>query len=162
MYFVILVSFSLSFLSECLVDVHLISFCPADHVPDWQQPRILLGMCEARSVNVKKTRTTTETGSIDALNERNDVVTKYPPSYFVFRHYSRHVFFVGLFRLVKARTGCVFLLQGNPVRVKGSPYLQHRVATLLVQHGRRHQNHPTRNPFLKSCRFRLCLVQAAV
>ena len=44
----------------------------------------------------------------------------------------------------------------------GSTYLQHRVATLLVQHGRRHQNHPTRNPFLKSCRFRLCLVQAAV
>ena len=41
-------------------------------------------------------------------------------------------------------------------------YLQHRVATLLVQHGRRHQNHPTRNPFLKSCYFRLCLVQAAV
>ena len=47
-------------------------------------------------------------------------------------------------------------------RMFGSPYLQHRVATLLVQHGRRHQNHPTRNPFLKSCRFRLCLVQAAV
>ena len=46
--------------------------------------------------------------------------------------------------------------------IGGSPYLQHRVATLLVQHGRRHQNHPTRNPFLKSCRFRLCLVQAAV
>ena len=44
----------------------------------------------------------------------------------------------------------------------GSPYLQHRVATFLVQHGRRHQNHPTGNPFLKSCRFRLCLVQAAV
>ena len=43
-----------------------------------------------------------------------------------------------------------------------SPYLQHRVATLLVQHGRRHQKHPTRNPFLKICRFRLCLVQAAV
>ena len=41
----------------------------------------------------------------------------------------------------------------------GSPYLQHRVATLLVQHGRRHQNHPTRNPFLNSCRFRLCSVQ---
>ena len=40
--------------------------------------------------------------------------------------------------------------------------MQHRVATLLVQHGRRHQNHPTRNPFFKSCRFRLCLVQAAV
>ena len=32
----------------------LISFCPADHVPDWQ-PRIVLGMVEARSVNnVKK------------------------------------------------------------------------------------------------------------
>ena len=47
-------------------------------------------------------------------------------------------------------------------RFDGSPYLQHRVATLLVQHGRRHQNHPTRNPFLKSCCFRLCLIQAAV
>ena len=33
---------------------------------------------------------------------------------------------------------------------QGSPYLQHRVATLLSQHGRRHQNHPTRNPFWKS------------
>ena len=40
-----------------LVDVPLISFCPANHVPDWQ-PRILLGMVEARSVNVKKTTTT--------------------------------------------------------------------------------------------------------
>ena len=40
-----------------LVDVPLISFCPADHVPDWQ-PRILLGMVEARSVNEKKTTTT--------------------------------------------------------------------------------------------------------
>ena len=36
-----------------LVDVPLISFCPADQVPDWQ-PRIILGMVEARSVNVKK------------------------------------------------------------------------------------------------------------
>ena len=36
----------------------LIFFCPADHVPDWQ-PRILLGMVEARSGNVKKTTTTT-------------------------------------------------------------------------------------------------------
>ena len=41
-----------------LVDVPLISFCPADHVPDWQ-PRILLGMVEARSVNVKKQQHTT-------------------------------------------------------------------------------------------------------
>ena len=39
--------------------------------------------------------------------------------------------------------------------------MQHRVATLLVQRGRRHQNHPTRNPFLKSCRFRLCFIQRA-
>ena len=41
-----------------LVDVPLIFFCPADHVPDWQ-PRVLLGIVEARSVNVKKTTTTT-------------------------------------------------------------------------------------------------------
>ena len=40
-----------------LVDFPLISFCPADHVPDWQ-PRIVLGMVETRSVNVKKTTTT--------------------------------------------------------------------------------------------------------
>ena len=63
--FVILVPFSSSFLFVCvcvffffcshwsLVDVPLIFFCPVDHVPDWQ-PRILLGMVEARSVNVKK------------------------------------------------------------------------------------------------------------
>ena len=44
-----------------LVDVPLIFFCPADHVPDCQ-PRILLGMVEARSVNVKKTTTTGATG----------------------------------------------------------------------------------------------------
>ena len=39
-----------------MVDVPLISFCPADHVPDWQ-PRVELGMVKARSVNnnVKKT-----------------------------------------------------------------------------------------------------------
>ena len=63
-YFVI-VPFFLSFLL-CFVaffcsrrrflDVPLIFFCPADHVPDWQ-PRILLGMVEARSVNVKKATT---------------------------------------------------------------------------------------------------------
>ena len=41
-----------------LVDVPLIFFCPADHVPDWQQC-ILLGMFEARLVIVKKTTTTT-------------------------------------------------------------------------------------------------------
>ena len=37
-----------------LVNVPLVFFCPAHQVPDWQ-PRILLGMVEARSVNVKKT-----------------------------------------------------------------------------------------------------------
>ena len=64
MYFVIHVPFSLSFVCVflcshwSLVDVPLIFFCPADHVPDWQ-PRVLLGMVEARSVNVKKTTTTT-------------------------------------------------------------------------------------------------------
>ena len=40
-----------------LVDVPLIFFCPADHVPDWQPRGVLLGMVEARSVNVKKTTT---------------------------------------------------------------------------------------------------------
>ena len=57
-------SFSLSFLCVCVfpllslelgIDVPLIFFCPADHVPDWQC--ILLDMVEARSVNVKKTTT---------------------------------------------------------------------------------------------------------
>ena len=53
--FVIPVPFSLSFFfffffffcsHWSLVDVPLIFFCPADHVPDWQ-PRVLLGMVEA-------------------------------------------------------------------------------------------------------------------
>ena len=35
-----------------------------DHVPDWQ-PRILLGMVEARSVNVKKTTTTTTRNTVE-------------------------------------------------------------------------------------------------
>ena len=45
-----------------LVDVPLISFCPADHVPDWQ-PRIVLGMVEVRSVNVKKTTYSKQLGT---------------------------------------------------------------------------------------------------
>ena len=48
-----------------LVDVPLIFFCPADHVPDWQ-PRVLLGMVEARSVNVKKTTTTTTVQAVQS------------------------------------------------------------------------------------------------
>ena len=55
--FVVFVCLCLCFFFFCshwsLVDVALIFFCPADHVPDWQ-PRILQGMVEARSVNVKK------------------------------------------------------------------------------------------------------------
>ena len=53
-----------------LVDVPLIFFCPADHVPDWQ-PRVLLGMVEARSVNVKKTTTTTFGTREQKLYRRN-------------------------------------------------------------------------------------------
>ena len=59
-------------------------------------------------------------------------------------------------------TICTIIAAAAMICFQGSPYLQHRVATLLVQHGRRHQHHPTRNPFSKSCRFRLCLIQAAV
>ena len=58
--FVVLFCFLLCFLLSLelyFVDLPLIFFCPADHVPDWQPPRIytriLLGMVEARSVNVK-------------------------------------------------------------------------------------------------------------
>ena len=69
----VIVPFFLSFLSyfcfvlfSCsrwsFVDVPLIFSSPADHVPDWQ-PRILLGMVEARSVNVKN-KTTQQTGTI--------------------------------------------------------------------------------------------------
>ena len=39
------------------ISLELIFSCPADHVPDWQL-RILLGMVEARSVDVKNTTTT--------------------------------------------------------------------------------------------------------
>ena len=54
-----------------LVDVPLIFFCPADHIPDWQ-PRVLLGMVEARPVNVKKTTTTkTTTTYIHTGSTRN-------------------------------------------------------------------------------------------
>ena len=71
-YFAILVPFS-SFLFVfvfcshwSLVDVPLISFCPADHAPDWQL-RIVLGMVEARSVNVKKTTTTGATSMCGSI-----------------------------------------------------------------------------------------------
>ena len=52
-----------------LVDVPLIFFCPADHVvPDWQPRIILLGMVEARSVNVKKITTTKTWSSPRAMS----------------------------------------------------------------------------------------------
>ena len=58
--FLLVVSVSFRYVFFCsrwsFVDVPLIFFCPADPVPDWQ-PHILLGMVEARSVNVKKTTT---------------------------------------------------------------------------------------------------------
>ena len=56
-----------------LVDVPLIFFCPADHVPDWQ-PRVLLGMVEARSVNVKKTTTATGLSQQQNVGERHTVI----------------------------------------------------------------------------------------
>ena len=54
--FVVFCVFVFFFFSHrSLVNVPLIFFCPADHVPDWQPRSILLGMVEARSVDVKKT-----------------------------------------------------------------------------------------------------------
>ena len=44
-------------LSLDFVDVPLIFSCPADHVPDWQPRILLLGMVEARSVNLETTTT---------------------------------------------------------------------------------------------------------
>ena len=68
--FLFVVSVSFRYIFFCsrwsFVDVPLIFFCPADHVPDWQ-PRILLGMVEARSVNVKKI-TTTNLSSVFLVN----------------------------------------------------------------------------------------------
>ena len=61
-----------------LVDVPLILFCPADHVPDWQ-PRILLSMVEARSVNVKKTTTTTTPETSHVGTNRTYIVLKASP-----------------------------------------------------------------------------------
>ena len=70
-----------------LVDVPLIFFCPADHVPDWQ-PRVLLGMVEARSVNVKKTTTTTTISPqciCECTNYTNIIVVHSSPVYYRIR-----------------------------------------------------------------------------
>ena len=51
-HFVVFILFCFVFCSRwSFVDAPLIFSCPANHVPDWQ-PRILLGMVEARPVNV--------------------------------------------------------------------------------------------------------------
>ena len=78
-YLVILVPFSLPFFCA-FVFFFLLSlelgrcssyfFCPADHVPDWQ-PRILLGVVEARSVNVKKTNKQTNVDDIVVSGGKN-------------------------------------------------------------------------------------------
>ena len=49
------------------VDVPLIFSGPTGHVPDWQ-PRILLGMVEARSVNVKNTTEQCQNGLPNLLS----------------------------------------------------------------------------------------------
>ena len=77
---VIIVPFLLSFLfcfvmfffcsRWSFVDVPLIFFWPADLVPDWQ-PRMLLGMVEARSVNVKNTTTTVRESATPDRKENN-------------------------------------------------------------------------------------------
>ena len=64
-------SFFVWFLISCslelFVDVPLIFFCPADRVlTDWQ-PRILLGIVEARSVNVKNTTTSVPRPTIERI-----------------------------------------------------------------------------------------------
>ena len=55
----------------------LLSSCPADHVPDWQ-PRILLGMVEARSVDEKNTDTQTPLSRL-IRGFRISIVDPHPP-----------------------------------------------------------------------------------
>ena len=73
-----------------LVDVPLIFFCPADHVPDWQ-PRVLLGMVEARSVNVKKTTTTTTRGEYVCMYVCMYIFSMYICMYRKYRNTDRYV-----------------------------------------------------------------------
>ena len=81
-------------LSWSLVDVPLIFFCPADHVPDWQ-PRVLLGMVEARSVNVKKT-TTRPTNLMSRVNGKKTHTTHILRTYTVPTRYQVPVVFIGM------------------------------------------------------------------
>ena len=56
--------------------------CPADHVPGWQ-PRMLLGMVEARSVNVKNKHTYNArgrggSGGVEQREQREDTLATQP------------------------------------------------------------------------------------
>ena len=82
-----------------LVDVPLIFFCPADHVPDWQ-PRVLLGMVEARSVNVKKTTTTTTTRLLTSVY----VCTSFFTTKKIFARLLLYHYYLYSFNLFIART----------------------------------------------------------
>ena len=72
--FVVSVSFRYVFFWSrwSFVDVPLIFFCPVDHVPDWQ-PCTLLGMVEARSVNVKKNKKTKQHQQKQGVKIKNNV-----------------------------------------------------------------------------------------
>ena len=84
-----------------LVDVPLIFFCPADHVPDWQ-PRVLLGMVEARSINVKKTTT---------YSAICDDHTYIPSTYIVHDHtYSTRYSVVSIVEVVRSYTLVLFTI----------------------------------------------------
>ena len=76
--FVVFVLFFVLFLFSCsrwsFVDVPLVFSSPTDHVvPDWQ-PRILLGIVEARSVNVKNTTTISSVSTIGGGGGYDDSV----------------------------------------------------------------------------------------
>ena len=62
-----------------VVDVPLIFSCPACHVPDWQ-PRILLGMVETRSVNVKNTTEQCQNGSPNLLSPYRERLGFFSPA----------------------------------------------------------------------------------
>ena len=83
-----------------LVDVPLIFFCPADHVPDWQ-PRVLLGMVEARSVNVKKTTTTVTIVQLQPLYA--DRIIHYFCCYY---YYKRHISLISRTRGHRVQGAC--------------------------------------------------------
>ena len=110
-----------------LVDVPLIFFCPADHVPDWQ-PRVLLGMVEARSVNVKKTTTTT-VPCILLTHRIIDAETSKPrqPQLFEYCLLSVELFYFFVIY------GCRFVKPIPVTRVKDKKLIPHYVSCFLAQ-----------------------------